>query len=38
MEERARRYWLGHEPMAFPELLVHGTVVVRGIVDGSVEE
>jgi len=32
LEEHAERYWLGQGPMAFPEVLVQGTVVVEGIV------
>lgn len=37
VEDRAAQYWLGRRPMAFPEVLVHGTVVVGGIADGSAE-
>lgn len=33
VEERAERYWLGRAPMAFPELIVHGTVVVEAHID-----
>lgn len=31
--DRARRYWQARRPMALPELLVHGVVVVEAIVE-----
>ena len=37
VEEQAQRYWRGQHPMTFPEVLVHGTVVVEGIVEVSVD-
>jgi hypothetical protein len=37
VEVRAARYWRGREPMALPELLVHGTVVVESVVGGGDE-
>ena len=36
VEARAERYWRAREPMALPELLVHGTVVeVEAVVGGE---
>ena len=37
VEERAVRYWQGQAPMALPEVLVQGTVVVEGICGGGAE-
>jgi hypothetical protein len=37
VEERAVRYWEARAPMAFPELVVRGTVVVEAIVDADEE-
>ena len=33
VEERAARYWRPVPPLAFPEMLVHGTVAVEAVVD-----
>jgi hypothetical protein len=35
LETRAARYWRAQAPMALPELLVHGTVVVGAVVEGD---
>ena len=37
VEERAVRYWQAREPMALPELLVRGTVVVDAVVGAGDE-
>ena len=33
VEERATRYWQAPSPMALPELLIHGTVVIEAPMD-----
>jgi hypothetical protein len=33
VEERAARYWRGLAPMALPEVLVHGDLVVESVID-----
>jgi hypothetical protein len=35
VEERAVRYWLAQAPMALPEVLVHGRVVVEAVVESG---
>ncbi len=38
VEELAVRYWRASAPMAWPELLIHGTVVVKEVVEAEDEE
>ena len=37
VEERAEHYWLAQAPMALPEVLAHGHVVIETVVDVSQE-
>ncbi|MGH2614985.1 MAG: hypothetical protein ACRDJC_07085 [Thermomicrobiales bacterium] len=37
VDERAERYWLAQAPMALPETLVHGSVVIEAVIASCID-